>query len=66
MIKSVLSKSLRLVSLAALVAGGLGVQPQASPAAGFTPVDPFEQVERMGQGVNIIGYDPGRGWPLIA
>jgi endoglucanase len=59
MIKSALSESLRLLSLAALVAGGLGAQPQASPAAaGFTPVDPFEQVERMGRGVNIIGYDP--------
>jgi len=63
MIPSVVSKSLRLLSLAALAVGGLGAQPQATPAKtglapGFTPVDPFEQIKRMGRGVNIIGYDP--------
>ena len=59
MTQSVFGNSLRLLALAALVAGGLGAQPQAPPAsAGFTPVDPFEQVKQMGRGVNIIGYDP--------
>jgi endoglucanase len=59
MIKSLLSKPLRLLSLAALAAGGVGAQPQASPsAAGFTPVDPFEQIKIMGRGVNVLGYDP--------
>jgi endoglucanase len=54
MIKNIVSESLRLLSLAALVVGGLGAQPQA----GFTPLDPFEQVKTMGRGVNILGYDP--------
>jgi endoglucanase len=26
--------------------------------AGFTAMDPFDQVKQMGRGVNIIGYDP--------
>ena len=26
--------------------------------SGFAPLDPFEQVKKMGRGVNIIGYDP--------
>jgi endoglucanase len=47
-------ESVRLLSLATLVAGELGAQLPAS----FTPVDPFEQVKTMGRGVNIIGYDP--------
>jgi endoglucanase len=53
MMTHVLSESLRLLSLAALAAGGLRAQPQA-----FTPLDPFEQVKIMGRGVNILGYDP--------
>jgi endoglucanase len=57
----------RLLALAALVSGGLGAQPAggnpppASPApaaAGFTALDPFDQVGQMRRGVNIIGYDP--------
>jgi endoglucanase len=31
---------------------------QVSAAAGFTAMDPFDQVKAMGRGVNIIGYDP--------
>jgi endoglucanase len=59
MMKNVFPRSLRLIALATLVTGGLSAQPQASPAvSGFTPVDPFEQVKKMGRGVNIIGYDP--------
>jgi endoglucanase len=30
----------------------------APPAAGFTPLDPFDQIKALGRGVNIIGYDP--------
>ena len=30
----------------------------ASAAAGFVPTDPAAQVERMGRGINILGYDP--------
>jgi endoglucanase len=51
--KHVINESLRLLSLAALVAGGMRAQPQA-----FTPLDPFEQVKIMGRGVNVLGYDP--------
>jgi endoglucanase len=32
--------------------------PAANAPAGFTPLDPFAQVKKMGRGVNIIGYDP--------
>jgi endoglucanase len=53
-----LSASLRLFSLAAVVAAGAGAQPQPAAARGFTPLDPFDQVKKMGRGVNIIGYDP--------
>jgi endoglucanase len=43
----------RLLSIAALVGGGLSAQP-----AGGTAIDPFDQIKQMGRGVNIIGYDP--------
>ena len=64
---SILSALPRLLTLAALVSGGLGAQPAGGnppqpsrpPAAeGFTAVDPFDQVKDMRRGVNIIGYDP--------
>jgi endoglucanase len=34
--------------------------PTTTPAAppAFTALDPYEQVKKMGRGVNIIGYDP--------
>jgi endoglucanase len=51
--KQAIKQSLRLLSLAALVAGGMRAQPQA-----FQPLDPFEQVKIMGRGVNVLGYDP--------
>lgn len=53
MTKHGLHESLRLLSLAALVAGGISAQPQA-----FTPLDSFEQVKLMSRGVNVLGYDP--------
>ena len=40
----------RFIGLAALVACGLSAQ--------STPIDPAAQVEKMGRGVNILGYDP--------
>ena len=30
----------------------------AAAAAGFTPIDPADQIKTMTRGVNIIGYDP--------
>lgn len=42
-------KSLELAALAALTAAALGAQ---------APVDPLDQIVKMGRGVNIIGYDP--------
>jgi endoglucanase len=57
--------SLLLLPLATLLASGLIAQ---TPSAGgakpyptgrpFAPIDPFDQVKKMGRGVNIIGYDP--------
>ena len=42
-----MNSSSRFISLAALLACGLGAQ-----------IDPFVQVQKMQRGVNIIGYDP--------
>ncbi len=30
----------------------------SSPATAMEPIDPYEQVKRLGRGVNILGYDP--------
>jgi hypothetical protein len=46
------------ILVAALLAPGF---PAASPPAAAStsgPTEAFAQVERMGRGVNIIGYDP--------
>jgi endoglucanase len=53
MIKEVLGDSLRRLSGAALTVVGFRAPPQP-----FTPVDPFDQIAKMGRGVNILGYDP--------
>jgi len=53
MIKQALSESLRRLSRAALSVAGY--RTLAEP---FTPLDPFDQIAKMGRGVNILGYDP--------
>lgn len=56
-----------LTGLAGLTAAlGLGLFASAPASAqtadilhsGFTPIGAFEQVHRMGRGVNVLGYDP--------
>lgn len=49
-IRQVLSEWLRRVTEAGHGPAGYG-QP-------FTPLDPFDQIAKMGRGVNILGYDP--------
>src|SRR5690348_8625084 len=44
---------LRILAFVCLTPGAGAAQPSA-----FTPLDPFEQVQSMRRGVNIIGYDP--------
>jgi endoglucanase len=41
----------------AAASGAFTAQTKTAPA-GPAAVDPFEQIKRMGRGVNIIGYDP--------
>ena len=53
MLKQALSQSLRWLSRAAL--GVMGYPKRTQP---FTPLDPFDQIKKMGRGVNILGYDP--------
>lgn len=53
MFKQALSYSLRRLSRAALGLGGYGARTQP-----FTPLDPFDQITKLGRGVNILGYDP--------
>lgn len=59
-----LDKGLHVMTLSVLKEGNFNIdylefEPSGQSAApSFTPVEAFEQVKRMGRGVNIIGYDP--------
>jgi len=58
-----LEKGLQVMTLSVLKEGNfnldyLDFELAGSGRAGFAPVEAFEQVKRMGRGVNIIGYDP--------
>ena len=46
-------KAVELTMLACLAAGGAGAQ-----GSRFVPIDPWDQIQTMVRGVNILGYDP--------
>ncbi len=51
-------EAFRRFSRAALSAAGLGTRPEPLISVPFEPLDPFDQIAKMGRGVNILGYDP--------
>ncbi len=59
-----LDKGVHVLTLAVLKEGNFNIDyfefrpVDGAAAQPFAPVDAFEQVKRMGRGVNIIGYDP--------
>ena len=59
-----LARGMQVMTLSVLKEGNFNIDylefelAGRSAAPGFTPVDAYDQVKRMGRGVNIIGYDP--------
>jgi endoglucanase len=57
--KLLLACLLTLLAVRPVAAADSPASTTTSPAqAGFATLDPYEQVKKMGRGVNIIGYDP--------
>ena len=52
-------RTARLLSLALACLGLAALAtPKVAKAQAYTPIDAFQQVARMGRGVNVLGYDP--------
>ncbi len=56
--KLVLACSLAFFTALPLLAADNPNSTTTAPQSSFTPIDPFDQIKKMGRGVNILGADP--------